>query len=196
MKPALLLIDYINPMNFGGGPAFARRAHAAAARAAILKQRARSRNVPVIYANDNFGIWTAEFSALVAIMRKRTPDAGRLVDALAPEPGDFSILKPRHSAFFGTPLEFLLDELGVTQLILAGLVTDICVAFTAHDAYMRKFELWIPADCSAAVSAREHHNAIDTLRRVAKARVRPVVDASRNTRSATPRTASPSSGGS
>lgn len=174
MKVALLLIDYVNPLDFAGANALAKRALAAARMAAIIKRRARAHRVPVIYANDNFGNWTSEFSSLIASVRSSNPRARALVDAIAPEAGDYSILKPRHSAFFGTPLEFLLDELRVTQLVIAGLVTDICVAFTANDAHLRKFDMWIPSDCSAAETPQRHRQALEALQRTTRARTRAV----------------------
>jgi nicotinamidase-related amidase len=170
MKAALLLIDFVNPLDFGGDHAFTLRALAAARMAAVLKTRARARGIPIVYANDNFGQWTSEFSSLVASIRATGGPARALVDSIAPEHGDYSILKPRHSAFFGTPLEFLLDEIKVRQLVLAGLATDICITFTANDAYLRKFELWIPSDCSAAETPRRHRQALEALRRTTKAR--------------------------
>jgi nicotinamidase-related amidase len=137
-RSALLLVDFINPMDFAGANALAPRAIAAAAAAARLKSRLKRAGVPVIYANDNFGAWRSDFTTIVDACRRGLPAAHKLVATIAPAPEDLSILKPRHSAFFGTPLEFLLDELHVNQLIIAGLTTDNCVMFTAHDAYLRK----------------------------------------------------------
>ena len=92
-----------------------------------------------------------------------------MVELLQPAADDLSILKPRHSAFYGTPLEFLLDELKVRRLILTGIAADICVLFTAHDAYLRKFELWVPSDCVAAESNIACRDAMLHMRTVLKA---------------------------
>jgi nicotinamidase-related amidase len=70
--------------------------------------------------------------------------------------------------FFGTPLEFLLDELRANQLIIAGLTTDTCVMFTAHDAYLRKLDVCVPANCSAAKDLRDHRDALRHIRTVLK----------------------------
>jgi nicotinamidase-related amidase len=127
---------------------------------AALRERLSRRAVPTIYANDHYGHWHESFPDLVR--RCQAPgSAGRpLVEALPPRKGDYVVLKPRHSAFFGTPLEFLLDELNVTRLVVTGLATDICVLFSAEDAYMRKFRLWIPSDCVAAQTAARTRNAL------------------------------------
>jgi nicotinamidase-related amidase len=78
-----------------------------------------------------------------------------------------------HSAFFQTPLEVLLRYLGATSLIVAGIATNSCVICTAHDAKMREFRLYVPADCSAARSTREHEQAIEHIRNMTSASVAP-----------------------
>jgi nicotinamidase-related amidase len=170
---ALILVDFVNPMEFDGASRMARSAIEAGTAAAELKRRARRQRAPVIYANDNFGAWRADFAALVKRCRAGNRTSRSLMEVIAPEADDYSILKPMHSAFFGTPLEFLLDELKCRKLILAGLTTDICIMFTAHDAYMRKFDLWVPADCAAAERHADHVAALARLERVLKADVRP-----------------------
>lgn len=167
---ALLLVDFINPMDFAGANSLAPRALAAAAAAARLKARLKRARVPIIYANDNFGDWRADFATIVEACRHGVPAARKLVATIAPADDDLSILKPRHSAFFGTPLEFLLDELQVTELIIAGLTTDNCVMFTAHDAYLRKIAVLVPSNCSATKDPRDHRPALRHIRTVLKGR--------------------------
>jgi nicotinamidase-related amidase len=173
-RTALLLVDFMNPMDFEGADAMAPRAVKAAKRAAVARRRMRARGAPVIYANDNFGRWEADFAAVVDDCRRRGGAAATMADVLAPQPGDRSVLKPRHSAFFGTPLEFLLDELGVGRLVLAGLAADSCIMFTAHDAYLREYELWIPGDCVASEKDAWRRDALAYMARVLKARVDPI----------------------
>ena len=172
-RAALLLIDFMNPLNFDGASALAARAVKAARCAARLAQRMRARGLPVIYANDNFGRWESDFGAIVAYCIARGGASARMAAMLAPAPGDRSILKPRHSAFFGTPLDFLLDELRVGRLALAGLAADSCIMFTAHDAYLRKYDLWIPADCIAAEKDPSRRSALAHMERVLKACTEP-----------------------
>lgn len=141
--------------------------------AARLKEAARVAGLPCIYANDNFGQWRSEFSRLVEQCLARGGAAAKMATVLRPTRDDYSILKPRHSAFYGTPLEFLLDELQVKSLVIAGLSTDICVFATAQDAHVRKYALWIPADCSAADSEEHERQSLEHLARTMKADVRP-----------------------
>ena len=77
------------------------------------------------------------------------------------------------SAFYGTPFEFLADELQVTRLVLAGIEADICGMYTAHDAYMRKFKLWIPRNCVASRSSARLNAALEFMRVNLKAETRP-----------------------
>lgn len=169
----MLLIDFMNPFDFEGGDALARQAVRAAERTAVLKAGMRARRAPVIYANDNFGRWESDFEAVVEHCMSRGGASARIAHLLAPSPGDRSILKPRHSAFFGTPLEFLLDELAVDRLVLTGLAADSCIMFTAHDAYLRKYELRIPGDCVASEQDAYRRNALVYMARTLKADVAP-----------------------
>jgi nicotinamidase-related amidase len=170
-RTALLLVDFMNPLDFPEGGRLAAKALGAARRTATLRQRAGRRNIPVIYANDHFGHWNHDFRQVISVCISRGPSSRALVETLAPRAEDYFVLKPRHSAFFGTPLEFLLDELGVKRLVITGLVTEYCVLFTAHDAYIRKFALWVPADCVASASSTRKSTTLRHLQNVLRARV-------------------------
>jgi nicotinamidase-related amidase len=170
---ALLLVDFLHLLLRDGGAHLVRTALEAAQSTALLKEQARRRGIPVIYANDNFGNWRADFPSLVAACLQTRGSACELARILQPAPEDFSILKPRHSAFYGTPLEFLLDELRVRRLVLAGIEADVCVMYTAHDAYMRKYALWVPRNCVAARSGARLEGALALMRSNLKAQTRP-----------------------
>ena len=171
MKPrrALVLIDFFNPSNFQGVKALAGPALRAARNTSRLKHRLRRLGVPAIYANDNFGQWDSEFSTLVSRCAALHGASGEIARLLPPQHRDRAILKPRHSAFYSTPLEFLLDELGTELLILTGTSTDSCISVTAHDAHMRKFKLWIPSDCVACPKPEHSRAALAHLKRVTNA---------------------------
>ena len=125
-RRVLLVIDFFNPDGFRQAPGLAKPALAAARCTARLKRALRKRRAPAIYASDNFGRWQSEFSALVEECRDVRGAAGEIASLLAPEPGDWSVLKPRHSAFYGTPLQFMLEELGAETLVLTGVSADSC----------------------------------------------------------------------
>lgn len=171
-RTALLIVDMINTFEFADGAALLAQALPVAERIAALKQRARAAGLPVLYVNDNFGHWQRDFKELVALCRREGCAGQSLAACLAPEEGDYYVLKPRHSGFFGTPLEFLLGYLKVDSLILTGLTGDMCVLFTANDAYMRHFNLYVPADAVASSSAAANRDALAWMARVLKADTR------------------------
>jgi len=167
-RAALLVIDFFNPRGFHGYEAATLRA---ARNTARLKARLRAIGVPTIYANDNFGQWASEFSGIVQACRAAAGAPATIAELLAPEHGDRSILKPRHSAFYETPLAFLLDDLRTKKVILTGVSADSCIMFTAHDAYLRKLELWVPADCVASEKPAYTRAALSHQERVLHASI-------------------------
>lgn len=70
----------------------------------------------------------------------------------------------------------LLRELGTKTVILTGIAGDNCVLFSANDAYMRGLELFIPADCVASNTEPENHFALQLMKKVVKADIRPSTD--------------------
>lgn len=168
---ALLLIDVINPMTFAGGVALLKRALPAARRLARVKAALRSRGVPTIYVNDNFGCWDLEFRQLVERF-SRVGKGREIVQQLGPERGDYFILKPQHSGFYRTSLDVLLERLGTRTLILTGFAANICVWFTANDAHMRGYRLIVPADCVASETQKDTAYTLRQLTRVMKADTR------------------------
>ena len=86
------------------------------------------------------------------------------------------VLKPKHSAFFQTPLETLLAHLGARTLVLAGFTGDVCLLATAIDANMRDFRLVVPADTAASLDPADNAAALAYLRRVAEAETPPAAD--------------------
>ncbi len=173
----LLLVDFINPLDFPGGDKLAAPALEAAHATARLKQRLSAEGVATVYANDNYGIWQSDFHSLVSNCLGMEGEAGQIARVLYPQADDLTILKPRHSAFYGSPLELLLGEMGAHQLVICGLATDMCVQMTAADAFLREFEVWVPADCTAAESPEAQAASLAYMRRVLKCDVHPSSDA-------------------
>jgi nicotinamidase-related amidase len=123
--------------------------------------------------NDNFGRWQSDFKAQVARCLKEECPGAPVTRLLIPAEDDYFILKPRHSGFYATSLEILLGQLGARKLILTGFAGDICVVYTANDAYMRDYELHVPADCIASESPASNRYACNQMRRVLHADTRP-----------------------
>ena len=161
---ALLIIDMVNALDFDGGEALQPAALEAATHIAALKRRATDAGVPVIYANDNYGQWRSDFHRVVALCGGSGSRGAPLVEQVRPEATDYFVLKPSNSAFHQTPLERLLDELGVRRLILTGIATDSCVVATAMDANVRDLKLFVPRDCVAAESTERNDAALGVMR--------------------------------
>jgi len=170
MRPAqaLLLIDVINDLDFPGSDLLVRRAEAMSVRLARLAARARRSGVPVVYVNDNFGRWQSDWRKVVERCLRPLSPGRRIVERLRPLDDDYFVLKPKHSGFFSTTLDLLLRYLGVRTVILAGIATDICILFTANDAYMRDYRVVVPRDCVAANTRRKHAFALAQIREVLK----------------------------
>ena len=148
----LLLVDFINPLDFAGGEYLAPHALEAARAAAALKERLTADGAVAIFANDNYGVWQSDFHTMVSTCLGLPGPAGEIARLLYPQARDLTILKPRHSAFYASPLELLLTEMQARDLVICGLATDICVQMTAMDAFLREYRIWVPADCTAAES--------------------------------------------
>jgi nicotinamidase-related amidase len=167
----LVLVDFINPLNFPGAELLTPPALRAARATARLKQRLAEEDVPAIYANDHYGTWHAEFSDVLRACQALPGPRGQIARLLAPAPQDLTILKPRHSAFFATPLDLLLREMGARQLIIVGLATDMCVQLTTMEAYMHGYSAWVPSDCTAAESPQAKQGALRHMAKVMKCAV-------------------------
>jgi nicotinamidase-related amidase len=157
---ALILIDVINHFEFPDGARLLKNALPIAAPLARLKERTRRAGIPSIYVNDNFGQWRSDASKLLAYCLRPAAAGRNFVGRLRPDEEDYLVLKPMHSAFYQSPLDTLLRYLGASSLILAGLASNSCIICTAHDANMRDFRLFVPTDCSAARSRKEHRQAM------------------------------------
>lgn len=175
---ALLLIDVINDLDFPESEQLLQFALPMARSIAALKDRARRAGIPVIYVNDNFGRWRSDFNAQVEHCLRDGVPGRPLVEQLRPTADDYFVLKPKHSGFFSTTLDTLLEYLEVKHLILAGIATNICVLFTANDAYMRDFRLTVPCDCVAANTDEENSRALEQMRLVLKANTGPSTELS------------------
>jgi nicotinamidase-related amidase len=170
---ALLLIDVINDLAFEGSDMLVAQAEAMAVRLAALKRRATAAGVPAIYINDNFGKWRSDFRQTVAHCTARSSPGRRVSKRLRPTARDYFVLKPKHSGFFDTTLDTLLESLRVRRVILTGIAGNICVLFTANDAYMREFELFAPADCIVSNTVADNDYALQQLESVLKGDVTP-----------------------
>lgn len=169
-KTALLIIDMISTLEgIDKAAALLKKGLCVADRIVALKQKLRKVGIPTIYANDNFGRWKSDFRTLVKNCRHPEVRGRPLVEKLLPSDEDYFVLKPKHSAFYSTSLDTLLSYLGVQRLILTGMTANQCVLFTANDAHMRDFEIFIPEDCVVSREAAERNAAFFHFEKILRA---------------------------
>ena len=165
---ALLLIDVINDLAFEGSEALVAQAEPMARRLAALKRRTTAAGIPAIYINDNFGQWRSDFRQTVAHCLSPRSPGRRVSRRLRPTSRDYFVLKPKHSGFFDTTLDTLLETLRIRRVILTGIAGNICVLFTANDAYMRELRIYAPADCIVSNTAADNDHALRQIGTVLK----------------------------
>jgi len=149
---AVLVIDMMNTYRHEDADVLADSVSKIVDPLAGLISRARKRDdVDLIYVNDNYGDFTADFDDLVdAAVHGERPE---LVTPIAPEGKCQRLLKVRHSAFYASSLDYLLGRLDAQRLILTGQVTEQCILYTALDAYVRHFSMIVAPDAVAHIDA-------------------------------------------
>ncbi|TDL30930.1 cysteine hydrolase [Jeotgalibacillus sp. S-D1] len=173
-KTAMLIIDMMNKMDFDGGEDLLTNTLPMVDRLVALKNRVKEAGIPVIYVNDNFGQWQDNAENIIEECRKKP--GKEVIEKILPDEDDYFIIKPKHSGFFGTQLDILLHQLGIDNLILTGIAGNICVLFTANDAYMREYKLYVPKDCMASEKDSDNDNAIQIIKRSLMADTTPAAE--------------------
>ncbi len=161
---AVLVVDMLNTYRHPDAEKLASHVEEVIEPLAGLIAQARKRDdVDLIYVNDNYGDFTADHSDLVrAALDGERPD---LVKPIAPDPDCRFLTKVRHSAFYSTPLAYLLGQLKVKRVILTGQVTEQCILYTALDAHVRHFPVVVPPDAVAHIDPELSDAALTMMRR-------------------------------
>lgn len=171
-KTALLIIDMINDFEFDEGEVLAKKTTKIIDPILRLKKTFNEKDLPVIYINDHYNLWQADFEKIIDYCRNEKSE--EIIDKISPEKNqDYFLIKPKHSAFYGTALNTLLQQLKVDTLVMAGIAGNICVLFTANDAYMREYNLIIPEDCIASNNDQDNKYALTMMRNVLSAETKP-----------------------
>ena len=160
---ALLIIDLFNDFDFEGGDDLLRHTESIIDPILNLKHQFSIHDLPVIYCNDHFGQWKDNTDDIIQHAAQSKGYA--IAKQMAPAEFEYFIIKPKHSAFYGTQLDLLLRQLNVDRIVMTGVAADICILFSANDGYMRDYELIVPRDCIASENAVRHESALTILRR-------------------------------
>lgn len=159
---ALLIIDMLNDLAFQEAGKLKSALPDVCGAIMKLRDAADRRRIPVLYVNDNYGDWRSDRAQLIAEIRDRAPMPD-LIERLRPRDRDYFIVKPHFSGFYATSLQAVLPRIGVSRLILTGVATDICLLFTAADAHMRNYKLWVPRDATASIDAERRDWALSIM---------------------------------
>ena len=152
-RPALLVVDMFTEFDFPDAGEMKPKAVQAARHIATLARHFRERELPVIYANDNFANWQMDFKQLVSVCLATEGASSEIAQLLQPQPGDYFVLKPKHSAFLATPLAVLLAKLGVRELVVTGMAAESCITATCMDSNAREYETVVVEEAVAGVGA-------------------------------------------
>src|SRR5215218_9635069 len=112
-------------------------------------ERARQASAPVIYVNDNFGQWRSDQDALVK--DALAGEHASLVEPIVPDDDAMFVVKARHSIFYETPLEYLLRQEEIEDVVLTGQATEQCILYSALDAHIRHIPVVVPRDAVAHI---------------------------------------------
>ena len=169
MNDCLLAVDLFSEFDHEDGERLLRSLRGRRADFADAFARARDREIPVVYANDSFGVWDSDVVALVR--RALEGPGGDVLRPLRPRVGEAFLVKPRYSAFDLTPLELVLAELAAERLLLVGTATEMCVAQTAIDARERGFKVTVVTGACATVDERNEATALEYLETITGSRL-------------------------
>lgn len=161
-RAAVLVVDMVNDFCKPGGAMVLPGADVLYPKQRAVIDAARAAGAPVIWIHDSHRRAMRRDREFL----KRTPHCiegtwgVEIVDELGARPDDIHVIKHRFSAFFQTDLDLVLKDMMVDQLIVFGVVTNICVRSTVHDAFFNGYEVVVPRDCSAATGPREQESTL------------------------------------
>ena len=159
-RSALILIDMENGFVEPEGGHCIRFAQSTVPACARAVESAREKGIPVffvkrIYRADGSDVELTRYAAWKAGGRacapaSTGPNSAQAPEALRPRPGDYTIIKPRWSAFFQTELDLILRRLDIRTVILAGTTTPNCVRTTCYDAIALEYNTVVLTDCCSS----------------------------------------------
>jgi nicotinamidase-related amidase len=162
-RAAVVVVDMVNPYRHPESDRLAPRVSESLAGVRRLIGRAHEAEVPLVYVNDNYGDWNSSAKELAEqAMEGSHPE---LVEPILPDGKHSFVIKARHSVFYETPVEYLLDQMGVGRLVLCGQVTEQCILYSALDAHVRHFDVVVPVDAVAAIYDHLAEAALEMMER-------------------------------
>jgi nicotinamidase-related amidase len=161
---ATLVIDMLNPYDHEDAEVLADEAESRIGPLRELIEATRSHSdAELVYVNDNYGDFTATSKDLGEnAMGGRRPE---LIEPILPPKGTLFLQKVRHSAFYNSALDHLLNEREIGTVVLAGQVTEQCILYTALDAYIRGFDVRVANDAVVPIDPELGEAALKMMER-------------------------------
>ncbi|MBN2072841.1 MAG: cysteine hydrolase [Actinobacteria bacterium] len=169
-KKALLIIDMLNDFVGKGAPIEVPGAESIIGPIKQEIEKARVSGYPIIYLCDCHQENDPEFD-LFPPHAIRGTEGSMIISELKPQGTDILVRKNTFSGFYNTGLEQMMTKLGVGEVIITGLVTNICVFFTAVDAVIRGFKVGVIKNAVIALDQNDHLYALGQMEKVLKANI-------------------------
>ncbi|PSJ62977.1 cysteine hydrolase family protein [Pseudaminobacter soli (ex Li et al. 2025)] len=161
-RTAVIVVDMINEFCKPGGAMVLPGYEKLVPPQLSVIEAAREAGAPVIWVHDAHRRDMRRDREWV----KRTPHCvegtwgTEIIGDLGARDDEIHIIKRRYSSFFQTDLDMTLRDMLVDQLVIFGVVTNICVRSTVHDAFFNGYEVVVPSDCCAATGPREQESSL------------------------------------
>lgn len=165
MKQALLIIDMLRDFILPGAPLEVPGGREIIPNIQREIKKAHEEGYPVFYLNDSHAPDDPEFTVWPIHAVKGT-DGAEVVDGLIPTESDIVVEKTRYDGFYNTDLSDQLHALGITDVILVGVCTEICINYTGSSAIMRGLKVHVPKDCVSALSDQDGDAALRMITQV------------------------------
>ena len=159
-RAALLVIDMENGFVTPEGGHCIRGAAATVPACVQAVETARKQGIPVffvkrIYRCDGSDVELTRYAGWMSGGRACMPasngsNSAEAPEGLRPQPGDYTIWKPRWSAFFQTELDLILRRLNIRTVILTGTTTPNCIRTTCYDAMALDYNVVVLTDCCSS----------------------------------------------
>ncbi len=164
---AVLVIDMLNDFLRPGAPLEVPNGRRIIPNIKMILEEARRRKIPVVYVCDSHLPEDGEFK-IWPMHALEGSEGAKIYSEISPQGRDYIVKKRRYSGFFQTDLDLLLKELKIDRLFITGLLTNVCVLFTAVDAYMRGYDTIILSDATASLTDKDQEYFINYIRNILK----------------------------
>lgn len=161
-RSAVVVVDMINEFCKPGGKMVLPGCETLVPPQRAVIRAARNAGAPVIWVHDSHRKGMRRDREFL----KRTPHCEEggwgtaIIDELEARADEIHVAKHRYSSFFQTDLDVTLKDMMIDQLVVFGVVTNICVRSTVHDAFFNGYEVVVPRDCCAATGPREQESTL------------------------------------